>query len=93
MVARLAFVAVSVLVLTGAKAPKRKPVPKEPASAECRDTAAHCREAFTLLEQCEAETKDKKPEDGSDPCASERTSTDTACKSSNTTCKKDHHRK
>jgi hypothetical protein len=77
-------------------------------SEKCRDGAAQCREAFAKLEKCQHAGKKEKPavkeakaEAGatatkeakeSDACTSERSETDSACKTTNSACVKDGSR-
>ena len=66
-------------------------------SEECRDGAAHCREAFNKLEKCQHTqdaTKDggtdaAKAESKADGCGVERAATDSACKMTNESCVRD----
>lgn len=72
----------SLLVL--ATVPARAGTP----SSECREGAAHCKEAFDALEKCQ-QSKGATPES----CASEKVATEGACKRTTSTCHKDGSRR
>jgi len=76
------------------------PLRADTPSEECRDGAAHCREAYDKLDRCQRgkDTKaaadtdggpDAAPKTKGEACAAEKAGADAACKMTNESCVRD----